>query len=386
MKGLLGPKDHRLAQHYFELSVANGDGDSLFELANFYKVNNFNHDKYLEYLHEAASKDHELAKLTLFKNYINSAHTYGSINYAEQIAYSEAEKGNFHYLYSLITKTRDRRKIRLYLEIIKNNCDENTDPKILFLTSHYLINNPRINDDEKARTFLEWSVKQGYIPACYYYGKNYLLRRKKNEKLKKKGLKLVHYAADNGEYDACHHLGLNYLNGNFGPKDYKLAFKYFKIAAENGQIESQRSLGQIYLYNDQFKDIEKSIHYFKMAADQDDEKGLIGLGEAYRQLNDKEKSFTYFTMACEIGSSDAHVELGKMYKDGKFFEKDYKKAIEHFTIAMNQNNSDAFYQIGKMYYKGEGVPLDEARGREYIVRASSMGNNQASRLLSTYQF
>ena len=67
-----------------------------------------------------------------------------------------------------------------------------------------------------------------------------------------------------------HNIGVMFLVGDGVEKDSKEAFKWFKMAAEQGNIESQFYLGLLY-YNGEGvnQDIKKAFKWYQMAAKQD---------------------------------------------------------------------------------------------------------------------
>ena len=61
-----------------------------------------------------------------------------------------------------------------------------------------------------------------------------------------KAYKYNKLACDNGEYGGCTNLGLLYVNGQGVEQNYKEAFKYFKLACDNGEYKGCGNLGVLY--------------------------------------------------------------------------------------------------------------------------------------------
>lgn len=73
-----------------------------------------------------------------------------------------------------------------------------------------------------------------------------------------------------GMYEATYCLGEMYENGVGTPKDLKIAYNYYKKAADKGGLaKAMFKTGQMLYYGDGCtKDIAKGINYIKMAFDE----------------------------------------------------------------------------------------------------------------------
>ena len=111
------------------------------------------------------------------------------------------------------------------------------------------------------------------------------------------------------------------------PKDYKMAFKWYAKAAEQGYANAQHNLGVMY------------------------ERGR-GLAQDYKI------AFKWYAKAAEQGYKIAQNNLGVMYDRGRGVPKDYKLAFKWFTKAAEQGYADAQFELGEMYGLGRGVPQD----------------------------
>jgi localization factor PodJL len=83
--------------------------------------------------------------------------------------------------------------------------------------------------------------------------------------------RLVALAAENGDIQAMHNLGVFYFRGEGGPQDLASAAKWFRKAAEGGVIESQYNLALLYQTGSGLqKDLTKARYWFAEAAGQGD--------------------------------------------------------------------------------------------------------------------
>ena len=115
------------------------------------------------------------------------------------------------------------------------------------------------------------------------------------------------------------------------PQDYKEAVKWYRLAAEQGSISAQFSLGVMYNTGEGvLQDYNEAAKWSRLAADQ---------GNAYAQVN-----------------------LGSMYIDGKGVPENYAEAAKWFRKAADQGNAYAQNILGVMYDAGserlpDAVPL-----------------------------
>ncbi|MDR1694663.1 MAG: sel1 repeat family protein [Lactobacillaceae bacterium] len=150
--------------------------------------------------------------------------------------------------------------------------------------------------------------------------------------------------------------------------------------AEAGSVDSQLLLGYIYLYGDKDipQDYKKAFHYYSLAAEQDDKIAVNNLGSLYYSGIGTERSTVkaaqMFEKAVSLGNNEAAVNLAFIYLTGMGLPKNYSRAVSLFEIAANDANPTAQFMLGYAYYKGFGVKRDlrkafslmrEAAGRNY---------------------
>eukprot|EP01125_Pyxidicula_operculata_P003814 TRINITY_DN1520_c0_g2_i4.p1 TRINITY_DN1520_c0_g2~~TRINITY_DN1520_c0_g2_i4.p1 ORF type:complete len:1366 (-),score=368.16 TRINITY_DN1520_c0_g2_i4:89-3664(-) len=212
-------------------------------------------------------------------------------------------------------------------------------------------------------------------------------------------------------------------------KNYKSAFKYFKLSADAGNAESQFYVGKMYEKGTGTKiiDYNNAVKYYQMAADQNesqamyqlaiifeegrgvtghsDEKfigmvqpdhelslkyyklssnlgnmnALYWLGVIYEEgLNGVEcdviEASKYYQLSANLGHSGAQCNLGLMYKAGKGVECNYEKAFELIKLSADQFDADAEYEVGLLYESGLGVQKNPKLATKYFKSASAHGN------------
>ena len=110
-------------------------------------------------------------------------------------------------------------------------------------------------------------------------------------------------------------------------KNYKLAFKYYELAADQGHDNAQHDLGYMYQKGKGvIIDIEKSIHYYKKSAEQENVAAQNNLGHIFKNKykNGVDKSHN-LNLACyyyKLAADRGHPEAKVSYYDLERFRGD----------------------------------------------------------------
>jgi len=122
-------------------------------------------------------------------------------------------------------------------------------------------------------------------------------------------------------------VGSAYDIGKGAPRDGENAKKYFLMAAEQGHVEAENSLGSGYEAEGNY--IEAASWYYK-AAQHNHPLANNSLAIYYIKgigmPEDKKKGLELYTKSAEMGWSGAMYNLGIEYLSGNIVEKDLKKA------------------------------------------------------------
>ena len=102
-------------------------------------------------------------------------------------------------------------------------------------------------------------------------------------------------------------LGDMYFRGQGGERNYHLAKKYFKKAAEGGNANAQNNLGYIYTMGiGTDTDFHEAKKWLRMAAAQSHPQAMVGLGSLYRNgwgvLKDHKEAFKLYRRAAAHGN------------------------------------------------------------------------------------
>lgn len=189
----------------------------------------------------------------------------------------------------------------------------------------------------------------------------------------------------------------SFLNFSFGKKKPEVKVdaspeetvlqKLTRMAGE-GDINSQLSLGYMYLYGEDgvSVDYKKAFDYYKMAADQNDNVAVNNLGSLYFSgigtEADPAKAMEMFKKASDLGNNEATLNLAFLYLSGQGGEKDHRKAIQLLAKAADAGNPTAEFMIGYAYYKGYLVEKNYLKAFNYIVDSANAGYDEALNVLS----
>lgn len=254
---------------------------------------------------------------------------------------------------------------------------------------------------EQQKTFSE------YCKAYYYYNQSGL------QGCEKAFYKLGHFCQE----------GLGVY------KNEKKAVEWYKLAAEKGHIEAQRTLATCFAEGVGIpSNIHVAIFYYNCAAFQEDvdsqfllailwiegqyckpnlEKALIHLGKVINNVNsehyakahyavglhyenllkDTKKAFEYYKIAAEKGLGIAQYKLGKFYYHGEIVQVDLKKSCNYFLKSAKTNCSQAQYWVSKMLFEGRGCNINFDAALEYLKKAADQDNEEAQCSLAVrYEF
>lgn len=144
-------------------------------------------------------------------------------------------------------------------------------------------------------------------------------------------LKTIKEMAEGGNIRLQYQLGVMYLELE-DVRDYAEAFRWFMKAAEQGNIEAQRRLGDI--YNNGLgvtRDYSEAIKWYRMAKDKGDATAGSNLGAMYLHGTgvrpDPVVAFYLYKQAADKGNFEAKRQLADMYQGGIGVEKNVEMAL-----------------------------------------------------------
>ena len=133
----------------------------------------------------------------------------------------------------------------------------------------------------------------------------------------------------------------------FEAAEYKQAIEIWRPLAEQGEVDVQIKMGNMYT-------------------------GGLGV------KRDNKEALKWYHKAAEQGSVEAEYILGGMYGIPRTgLETNYEEALKWYLSAAEQGYADAQYSLGAVYFKGEGVDTDYVSGYAWMDVASQNGSEEA---------
>jgi TPR repeat protein len=233
--------------------------------------------------------------------------------------------------------------------------------------------------------------------------------------VEKDGIEAFKYyklAAEQGHIEAQYNMGEMYHWGQYVDTNYTEALKWYQLAAERGHIESQNNLGDLHYYGDGVPENEgEALKWYQLAADQGHAESQFCIGWIYSFSTDIEKNegevLKWYQLAAEQGHVEAKEELSAIYYEyGLQFQcpgvnKNTDEAILWYRLAAEQNHFpsqqllfmlaergyvEAQFNLGEMYFFGKGLEKNEQEAFKWYVLAAQLGHKEAKEKLSNLHY
>ena len=182
-------------------------------------------------------------------------------------------------------------------------------------------------------------------------------------------------ASSMGHHSSSVMLGDIYTSGEIVPRDFKLAYKYYKVAADHHLPTGLEGLGMAYYHGRGVpRNIDKAFTLVKKAAEKDPNEKL-SLAIFYletEQYKNYEKALQIFTEFANAGNLEAQQNLGFMHMMGQGTKVDYDEAMKYFRI-VNQKDPEAGLSIAYMMELGLGMPQNVFESTKIYQELSQKG-------------
>lgn len=177
--------------------------------------------------------------------------------------------------------------------------------------------------DKKEVAKLERRFKIGDLEAGHQIGKHLIRSRDKSSL--SRGIKLLTKVAIKGVYEAAYNLAFFYEEDWNPKKSNKLAFKWFKFAAENGIVGA---CNQVAVY------LEGGVYVQK----------------------DLKSAIAWYLQGARLGDVLAQANLAENYEKGIGVKKNFKLALKWYEASMLQGFDEAeenYHRVKKLIRKGK---------------------------------
>jgi TPR repeat protein len=194
---------------------------------------------------------------------------------------------------------------------------------------------------------------------------------------------LCHRASEAGHAPAMSTLGVLYDEGSGTPKDEAEAVRWYRKAAEAGDLVGMTQLGLRYQEGGGGlpKDETEAVRWYRKAAEAGHAPAMGILGSVYAKgigvPKDPAEAVRWYRKAVEAGDMVSMVGLGAMYRSGQGVLKDEAEAVRWYRKAADSGNPLGMYRLGSMYENGRGVPKDPAEAIRWYRKAALLGRKEA---------
>ena len=238
------------------------------------------------------------------------------------------------------------------------------------------------------------AAELGNARAKYFYG-TYLLKGECCNKNIMLGVKNIRYAAKNGIAPACLLLARYYEKGFTEGginQSNTLAVKYYKSAAKNCSVKAQRRLAEIYKSGilGVSKNQKESFKWYLIAAENGDYDSAFYVALSYANGNGIDTNYVetvkWYKIAVEHGSSSAMNNLAVCYENGHGVEKNEEKAFSLYLKAAEAGGLMAANNVSVCYQKGTGTKVNPQQALFWKEKAAEGGNSKAQGKLVEWYF
>lgn len=193
--------------------------------------------------------------------------------------------------------------------------------------------------------------------------------------------------AEQGHVQAQFALGEIYAEGGDGvPRNYEKAAAWYLKAAEQGDAVAQHKIGVMYAEGSGIRyNAFEAEKWLRKAAERGDAKLQFNLGERYANgqgvpHSAKEAEKWYRTAAAQ-GDANMQFFLGRLYREpGEVVTQDREEAVVWFDRAAEQGHAAAKLNLGVMHLNGEGIQVDMVQAHKWLTLAAASGSEKETAL------
>ncbi|KAK8840428.1 hypothetical protein M9Y10_030633 [Tritrichomonas musculus] len=414
------------AIYYYSLAADQNDADSLYQVGKCY-IEKKDNEKALHYLKLAAKQNHKSA----IKELIHISIELGNKYYKGWDVSQDINKAIHYYEFAAENSSsaqrilgciywNDKNDVNLAIHYFKLSAEQN-DKVAQFNLGRIYFEGQFVNINmNKAIKYFTCAAEQNMIDAQIALGNIYAFGSNIPKDIEKSKYYLLK-AANQKNPEALYLLGSIYSDTKFENIDINKAISYFSLAAnldlkksqsqyiiesqfnlgiiylqlnidksihyltlaaENNHVKAQSTLGCLYCEGTLFnKDIDKGIYYLELAGKQNDPFALYNLGSIYCDNDygkkNVKKAIFYYSHSAKLNDPKAQNDLGVFLIEGKDIEKDIKSGLEYLHLSANQNWPQAQHNIGFIYFEGKYVPKDIDKSIYYFKLAAKQKHPNA---------
>ena len=183
---------------------------------------------------------------------------------------------------------------------------------------------------------------------------------------KEEASKYYKMAADNGDIESALIYAKMMHRGDGIPVNIAEAFTYYTLIAGKGNVESMIEYANIVCIGEGgvTKDQKEAAKYYKMAADQ---------GDVISMVNHKAEAARYFKLAADQGNAKAMISFADMINNKiEGVEMDRNKSKEYYKMASKKGDAESMLILANIIYFEENDERSKEEGHHYLKRMQNM--------------
>lgn len=201
------------------------------------------------------------------------------------------------------------------------------------------------------------------------------------------GAKLLKEAAEVGDKLAYYGMAFCYLVGVVVNQDIDEAEKRLLELNKEYDGEANDTLAELYAF---YKiDYKRAFQYATVAAEEDEQGGYKILGDLYLHgwgvTKNVQKAFDNYKMAAAFGDAVAMNQIGWLYQGNEEgFEADPEQAFYWYNESAKKGDDVGMFNVGWCYQNGFGVKKDDEIAAEWFKKSAELGYVNAMNELGDY--
>ena len=200
-------------------------------------------------------------------------------------------------------------------------------------------------------------------------------------KAKDAAIKWYKEAANNGDVTAR----LRYLKLKYASKTYEAIVRYrmdLLMAADNGNRDSQYQLGEWFSgHNSQSSYREEAFFWYEKAAKNGHGDAMLKLGECYENgtgvYSNYVEAIKWYKKAAKGGEDLARLRLIRAYLYGNMVAKDVGEALKWYNLVGRGLDGADLCNIGYAYDTGDTISMNKSKAVEFYRLAAEKGDSVA---------
>ena len=297
-----------------------------------------------------------------------------ALEWMEKLAKS-GHSGAINQLSKYYLRTGDTEKALTYLN---ESAEQGVMSSMLTLFRLYRDGVMVAGDDVKAHSYLDMASQSARIPADIHKLAKFYYEQKNIPA----AITLATKAAKKGYQPAMMYLADHYSKGLFGEREYSKAFRWYKVAADQGNVEAMVAVGQACSRGlGTGRDDQQAATYLKRALANIGDKDygyMAKIGVAYKQGRglpvDLDKAFYWFERSARGKDPQGLVEFARLIMWGGAEQYEASYALELLNEAAEMDTVKAFLELGLIHQGGDLVPVDLKRAFDYFIRAADVAD------------